>query len=74
VFSSELEGFASRQVCVRLKTRRLCGSDVKRLLKVLVQDIEESVCKAPHEEEDGDERHLGALDMVLIWGVLDLRE
>jgi hypothetical protein len=47
---------------------------VKRLLKVLVQDIEESVCKAPHEEEDGDERHLGALDMVLIWGVLDLRE
>jgi hypothetical protein len=66
VFSSELEDFASKEVCVRLKTGRLCGSDVKRLLEMLVQDVKESVCEAPHEEEDGDERHLGALDMILM--------
>lgn len=49
-----------------MKTGRLCSSDVKGLLEVLVQDVEESVCKAPHEEENGDERHLGALDMILL--------
>jgi hypothetical protein len=42
----------------RLKTRGLSGSDVKGLLEVLVQDIEETVCETPHEEEDSDERHL----------------
>lgn len=31
---------------------------MESLLKVLVQDIEETVCETPHEEEDGDKRNL----------------
>ena len=38
---------------------------MKGFLEVLVQDVEESVCEAPHEEEDGYERHLRALDMTV---------
>jgi hypothetical protein len=47
---------------------------VECFLEVLVQDVKESVRETPHEEEDGDKRHLGALDMVVLWEVLDLRE
>jgi hypothetical protein len=48
-----------------LETRGLGGSDMQSLLEVFVQDIEETVCEAPHEEEDGDERHLNLSVMLL---------
>jgi hypothetical protein len=41
-----------------LEARGLCGGNVKSLLEVLVQDIEQAVCETPHEEQDGDERYL----------------
>lgn len=42
----------------RLESRGLGGSDVKGFLEVLVQDVEKTICKAPHEEQNGDERYL----------------
>jgi len=39
-----------------LETGRFTLSDVQRDLEAGVQDIEQTVGKSPHEEEDGDER------------------
>lgn len=39
-----------------LKTGGLELGDVERVLEVLVQDVEETVCEAPEEEQSGDER------------------
>lgn len=45
----------SPKVCSS-QTRSLCFGDTQHFLKVLVQDIEETICETPKEEEDGDER------------------
>lgn len=50
----------------------MCRGDVERFLEVLVQDIEEAVCETPHEEEDGDERHLVWL-VIAVWSPRDRR-
>jgi hypothetical protein len=40
-------------------------SDVECLLEVLVENIKESICESPHEEEDGDEGNLGKSVIVV---------
>lgn len=41
---------------------------------MLVQDIEEAVCEAPHEEEDGDEGYLMMSENTTPSQEIDLQE
>jgi hypothetical protein len=41
---------------IRLEARRCSCRDMKCLLKMLVEDIQKSICESPHEEQNSDER------------------
>ena len=47
---------------------------MESFLEVLVQDIKQTVCETPHEEEDGDERQLCKLVHVYVEQVIDIQE